>query len=92
MHLDHPLHHLHSNPHLSEANQQVLTTEQSISGCSIGLLLKSKDPQRNSFGTAPSTILYPEYLLLKFTWLEKKKIRPRTRRVAAGFSGNAEVR
>lgn len=54
MHLDHPLHHLHSNPHLSEANQHVLTSNEAkyLRKFSIGLLLKSKDPKINSFSTA----------------------------------------
>lgn len=48
MHPGHPLHHLHSNPHLSEARQHVLTTNRAKhlrECCSIGLLLKHNNPQ-----------------------------------------------
>lgn len=46
MHLDRPLHHLHSNPHLSEARQHVLTTNRAkhVRERSTGLLLKPNNP------------------------------------------------
>lgn len=102
MHLDHPLHHLHSNLHLSEANQQVLTSKRAdyLRKFSIRLL-KAKDPKVTRFSTAEekkmvSRIFAPLGHVLETTEAQKGEQRlkehtggPRTRGTLTGRFGNS---
>lgn len=72
MHLDHPLHHLHSNLHLSEANQQILISKRAdyVRKFSIKLL-KHKDPKVNRFSTAGKKKIVSR-IFCSFRWCDRK--------------------
>lgn len=75
MHLDHPLHHLHSNLHLSEANQQVLTSKRTDYLRKFSnKLLKPKDPKVNSFSTAGKKKIVSR--IFSFRWCDRNHWSP----------------